>query len=145
MTEIFSADDLRGAVQKKVELFASVMMRNNGDGSFTLEALPDDAQLAPVYGIVPTDVDGDGITDLLLAGNFDGVKPDIARMSDSYGMVLRGAKGGSFTPVRRTASGFFVPGQTRALLRLRTKDGIRIVAARNNDRPLVFRLNTRTP
>ena len=145
VTEIFSADDLRGAVQKKVELFASVMMRNNGDGSFTLEALPDDAQLAPVYGIVPTDVDGDGITDLLLAGNFDGVKPDIGRMSDSYGMVLRGAKGGSFTPVRRTASGFFVPGQTRALLRLRTKDGIRIVAARNNDRPLVFRLNTRTP
>ena len=145
VTEIFSADDLRGAVQKKVELFASVMMRNNGDGSFTLEALPDDAQLAPVYGIVPTDVDGDGITDVLLAGNFDGVKPDIARMSDSYGMVLRGAKGGSFTPVRRTASGFFVPGQTRALLRLRTKDGIRIVAARNNDRPLVFRLNTRTP
>ncbi len=145
VTDIFGPEDLGGAVQKKAEIFASVMMRNNGDGSFTLVALPDEAQLAPIYGIVPTDVDGDGITDLLLAGNFDGVKPDIARLSDSYGMVLRGAKGGAFTAVRRTASGFFVPGQTRMLLRLRATDGERIVAVRNNDRPLVFRPNRRTP
>ncbi len=145
VTDIFTAENLDGAVQKKAEMFASVMMRNNGDGSFTLVPLPDEAQLAPVYGIAPADVDGDGITDLLLAGNFDGVKPDIARLSDSYGMVLRGAKDGAFIPVRRMASGFFVPGQTRMLLPLRTRDGLRIVAARNNDRPLVFRLNTRTP
>ena len=145
VTDIFGPQELADAVQKKAELFASVMMRNNGDGSFTLVPLPDEAQLAPIYGIVPADVDGDGITDLALAGNFDGVKPDIARLSDSYGMVLRGAAGGTFTPVRRTTSGFFVPGQTRMLLRLRARDGERIVAVRNNDRPLVFRLNRRTP
>ena len=145
VTDIFTADDLADAVQKKAETFATSLMRNNGDGSFTLVALPAEAQLAPVYGIVPTDVDGDGVTDLLLAGNFDGVKPDIARLSDSYGVLLRGVKDGAFTAVSRMSSGFFVPGQTRALLRLRGRDGDRIVAARNGDRPLLFRFNPRTP
>ena len=38
------------------------------------------------------------------------------------------------------ASGFRVPGQTRELLRLRAGAGADLVlAARNNDRPLVYR------
>jgi enediyne biosynthesis protein E4 len=107
--------------------------------------LPAAAQLAPVYGISTGDVDGDGVTDVLLAGNFDGVKPDIARLSASYGLLLKGARGGTFTAVPRLASGFFVPGQTRELLRLRARTGALIVAARNNERPLIFRSGGRAP
>ena len=145
VTDMFPAADVADAVQKKAETFATSLLRNNGDGSFTIVALPDEAQLAPVYGISVRDVDGDGVTDLLLAGNFDGVKPDIARLGDSYGMLLRGVKGGSFAAVRRLQSGFFVRGQAREILRLRSRDGDRLVVARNNDRPLVFRLNRRDP
>lgn len=145
VTDIFPAADLADAVQKKAEVFASSLMRNNGDGSFTLVPLPDAAQLAPVYGISVSDVDGDGMLDLLLAGNFDGVKPDIARLGDSYGVVLRGGKGGAFTALPRTASGFFVPGQTREILRVRSRNGDLTVIARNNDRPLVFRSTRRIP
>ncbi len=141
VNDIFKPEDLADAVKKKAETFASAFMRNNGDGSFTLVPLPDDAQLAPIYGIAVDDVDGDGINDLLLGGNFDGVKPDIARLSESYGVVLRGAKNGTFTAVSRNSSGFFVPGQTREILRVRSRDGDRIVVARNNDKPLVFRSN----
>ncbi len=145
VNDIFPASDLTDAVVKKAELFASVLMKNNGNGSFTLVPLPDDAQLAPVYGISAGDVDGDGVSDLLIAGNFDGVKPDIARLSASYGLVLRGTRGGGFAAVPRMASGFFVPGQTRELLRVRSRAGDLVVAARNNDRPLVFREPGRAP
>ena len=51
------------------------VLRNNGDGSFTVVPLPTEAQFAPVYGVLASDVDGDGHTDLLLGGNFDGVPP----------------------------------------------------------------------
>ena len=139
VTDIFKPEDLADAVQKKVETFTTSLMRNNGDGSFTLVPLPDEAQIAPVYGIAAQDVDGDGITDLLLAGNFDGFKPDIARTSESYGLVLRGAKGGTYSAMSHLASGFVVPGQSRAILRVRSRDGERFVVARNNDRPLVFK------
>ena len=144
VTDMFKPEDLAGAVQKKAEIFATVMMRNNGDGSFTLVPLPDEAQLAPVYAIVARDVDGDGVTDLTLAGNFDGFKPDIARTSESYGLVLRGSKGGTFTAMSHLSSGFVVPGQSRDILALRSKAGELMFVARNNDRPLVFRVNGRT-
>jgi len=137
--DLFSTQQLAGAVQKQAHTFATALVRNNGDGSFTLVPLPRAAQLAPVYGILAADLDGDGHRDLLLAGNFDGVKPEIGRMSASYGLFLRGDGRGGFTPVEAPQSGFLVPGQGRDIQRIRTRHGELYVVTRNNDRPLVFR------
>jgi hypothetical protein len=126
-------------VVKQARTFATALARNNGDGSFTLVPLPREAQLAPVYGILAGDVDGDGKTDLLLAGNFDGVQPEIGRMSASYGLLLSGDGSGRFTPVPAAQSGFVVSGQARDIQRVRTRQGVLYVVARNNDRPLIFR------
>jgi hypothetical protein len=126
-------------VHKQAYTFATTLVRNNGEGSFTLVPLPRAAQLAPVYGILAADGDGDGHLDLLLAGNFDGVKPEIGRMSASYGVFLRGDGRGGFTPVEAAQSGFLVPGQARDIQRIRTRHGELYVVTRNNDRPLMFR------
>ena len=139
VTDIFTPKELEGAEHKVVHTFASSLMHNNGNGSFTLVPLPDEAQLAPIYGMLAADVDGDGKTDLLVAGNFDGFKPEIGRMSSSAGVMLRGDGRGAFTPVRGPESGFRVPGQSRDIQRVRTADGELIIVARNNDTPLVFR------
>jgi hypothetical protein len=141
--DLFSPQQLAGAVQKQAYTFATTLARNNGDGSFTLVPLPRAAQLAPVYGILAADCDGDGHLDLLLAGNFDGVKPEIGRMSASYGLFLRGDGRGGFTPVEAAASGFSVPGRARDIQRLRTRQGDLYVVTRNDDRPLVFRATPR--
>ncbi len=139
VTDIFSPRDLQGAEHKVVRTFASALVHNDGHGAFTLVPLPEEAQLAPVYGMLAADVDGDGHTDLLLAGNFDGFKPEIGRMAGSAGLMLRGDGKGGFTPVHAVESGFRVPGQSRDIQRLRTAEGEMIVVARNNDTPLVFR------
>src|SRR5204863_62555 len=139
VSDIFAPAELAGATLKQAHSFATTLVRNNGDGSFTLVPLPLEARLAPVYDILAQDVDGDGKLDLLLAGNFDGVQPEIGRMSASYGLVLRGDGKGRFTPVRAAQSGFVVPGQARDIQRVRTRRGDRYVVTRNNDRPLIFR------
>ena len=139
VTDIFTPAELAGATFKQVHTFATALARNNGDGSFTLASLPPEAQLAPVYGILAQDLDGNGKPDLLLAGNFDGVQPSIGRMSASYGLVLRGDGKGQFTAVRATPSGFVVHGQARDIQRVRTRRGDLYVVTRNNDRALVFR------
>jgi hypothetical protein len=149
VTDIFSAKELEGATLKTAYTFATSLVRNNGDGSFTVVPLPDEAQLAPVYGILAADItragqparDGakPGARDVLLAGNFDGFKPEIGRMSASFGLVLRADGAGSFTPMRAPESGFFVPGQARDIQRVRTATGDLFIVSRNNDRPLVFR------
>ena len=137
--DIFTPAELQGAIFKQAQTFASALVRNNGDGSFTLVPLPREAQIAPIYAILSQDVDGDGKIDLLVAGNFDGVKPEIGRMSAGYGLLLKGDGKGGFTPVGVRQSGFSVPGQGRDIKRLRTRTGDMYVVARNNDRPLVFR------
>lgn len=144
ITDILSPAELSGAVTKNVYTFASSLVRNNGDGSFTLVPLPTEAQFAPVYGILASDVDGDGHEDLLLGGNFYGLQPEIGPMRSGMGLALRGDGQGGFTPMVPTRSGFVVPGQTRDIQRVRTAHGDVYVVARNNDRPLVFeRASTR--
>jgi hypothetical protein len=138
--DIFTPTELQGAIYKEAQTFASALVRNNGDGSFTLVPLPREAQIAPIYGVLARDLEGHGKTDLLVAGNFDGVQPEIGRMSAGYGLLLRGDGKGDFTAVRVQQSGFFVPGQARDIKRLRTRNGYVYVVARNNDRPLVFRV-----
>jgi len=139
VNEIFTADELAGAEERRAYTFASTLVRNDGGGRFTLVPLPDEAQLAPVYGILPGDVDGDGHADLLLAGNFFGFRPEIGRMASSFGLLLRGDGTGRFTPVRAPESGFFVPGQARDVERVRTAAGAAYLVTRNDDRPLLFR------
>jgi len=143
LTDVFSDHDLRDAVVRQAYTFATSLARNNGDGSFTLVPLPIEAQLSPVFGILASDFDRDGKLDLLLAGNFDGVKPETGRMSAGYGLFLRGSGAGVFTPVKNTESGFVVPGQARDIQSVRTPRGDLYIVTRNNDRPLVFRAAAR--
>ena len=143
VTDIFSPEELSGAVLKKAYTFATSLVLNKGGGSFSLQPLPDEAQLAPVYGILAEDLDQDRHTDLLLAGNADGFKPEIGRMAASYGLFLRGDGKGNFTPVRAARDGFVVPGQARDIQRVETARGNLYVVSRNNDRPLVFRTTHR--
>ncbi len=139
ITDIFPAADLASAITKTANTFATMLARNNGDGTFTLVPLPREAQLFPTYGMLLRDIDGDGKLDLLTAGNFDGFKPELARMAAGYGLMLRSDGKGGFTPVRATESGFVVPGQTRDIQRVRTRTGDLIMVVRNNDAPLFFR------
>jgi hypothetical protein len=139
VADVFGKQDLDDAVVKNAYTFATSLVRNNGDGSFTMTPLPLEAQIAPMYGIIAADLEHRGTTDLLMAGNFDGVKPDLGKMSAGYGVYLRGDGKGHFTPVRALDSGFFVPGQARDIQRVRTRRGVIYIVSRNNDRPLVFR------
>ena len=76
---------------------------------------------------------------------FDGPRlMEAARLAASWGLLLTGDGKGAFAPVRATASGFMIPGQARDIRRLRTKGGAMVVVARNDDRPLAFRVEPRT-
>jgi hypothetical protein len=138
LDEVFPPSSVADAVTQTAYTFASALLLNDGRGNFTVRPLPDAAQLAPVFAMLPGDVDGDGHLDLLLAGNFDGFKPEIGRAAASFGLLLLGDGSGALRPVDATAGGFFVPGQARDIARVRTRGGIRYLVARNDDRVLVF-------
>lgn len=139
LDEVFPPGELAGATKKTVHTFESAVALNDGHGNFTLHPLPAEAQIAPAYGLLPGDFDADGKLDLLVAGNFDGFKPEIGRASAGRGLLLRGDGAGAFTPVPGDTSGFVAPGEARDIVRLHTRSGALYVVARNSDRPLLFR------
>ncbi len=140
MDDVFPPSEVKDALRYHVSTFEHAVLRRSAAGAFTLTPLPREAQLAPVYAVYARDLNADGHVDLLLGGNFDGFKPEIGRMAATQGLVLLGDGAGGLTPVRAEVSGFRVPGQTRDIQRLRTRTGDRVVVARNNDVPLVFRM-----
>ncbi|NJN26040.1 MAG: VCBS repeat-containing protein [Cyclobacteriaceae bacterium] len=61
---IFTPDQLESALILNAYEFRTSLGINNGDGTFTLKALPLEAQLSPVYAISIDDYDKDGLRTL---------------------------------------------------------------------------------
>lgn len=118
ITDMFSPEELQGVLVRKASVLETVYVENQGSGQFVMHPLPREAQMAPVYGILADDMDGDGHHDLLLAGNFAAATPKIGRLYASYGLFLKGDGQGSFEYQHPRTSGFFVPEQTRHLRRI---------------------------
>ncbi|HJP58517.1 MAG TPA: VCBS repeat-containing protein, partial [Gemmatimonadaceae bacterium] len=138
--DIFPASDLRQAQVREADTFESVIALNNGNGTFTLAPLPREAQYAPIYATVAGDFDGDGKTDLVVAGNLFDVTPMLGRYDASKGLLLRGDGEGHFMAVDEQQSGLAIDGQVRDMKLLHDAAGRPLIGlARNNDELRIIR------
>lgn len=128
INEILSADDLKKALKYKATQLSSVYLENLGNSKFKSTELPAEAQVAPLFGMLAWDADGDGNLDLLLNGNDHGVELSVGKCDALNGLVLRGDGKGHFTPLTPGESGFYIPGDGKALVSMTGK----------NERPLVI-------
>jgi hypothetical protein len=80
-----------------------------------MHALPIEAQMAPMYGIQISDVNHDRYPDLLLIGNDFGMETGQGRADAFNGLVLTNKGDGKFKAIPFGESGFFVPGDARAI------------------------------
>jgi hypothetical protein len=145
INELLDEDQLKQALVKQSFMGETGILLNTGKGNLTFQRLPTDAQLSPVCSVVFTDYDHDGRTDLVLAGNFLDVLPEIGRYDASYGIVLRNrgkATDGriAYESINPAVSGFFVRGQVRRMSKLAQGP---LILAKNNDRAQVFNLTSK--
>jgi hypothetical protein len=142
ITDIFSAEELESAMVLKSTELSTGYLENMGDGTFKFNPFPVAAQLSPTYSIFIDDVDGDGIKDVILGGNFFGTRVKFGRYDASLGTVLRGNGKGSFEAVLSNRSGLLVKGEVRDIVEVKSgKSGRLLFWARNNDGVLVYRVN----
>ncbi len=137
--DIFTPEELQGAKVLEAKNLRSCFIENKGNGNFEIKPLPTLAQLSPVFCFLVLDYDRDGNKDLLLAGNFTAVKPEIGNYDASYGLLLKGDGKNNFTPIPVSQSGFFAEGEVRdmVLLKLANQKEV-IVIAKNNDKVQVL-------
>jgi hypothetical protein len=132
MYDIFTDEALEQSVLQQVDQLSSAIAINNGDGTFELRDLPQQAQFSPIYGILVEDFDKDGKQDVLLGGNFHRAKPEVGRYDASYGLLLKGKGDGSFDALPASASGIRVDGEVRDIISLKSGGKDLIIFARNN-------------
>lgn len=122
---------------------AHVILRNTGT-HFTVERLPNETQLAPVYAIATTDINADGLPDLLLAGNMRSADADVVAYDAGVGCVLLNNGTDGFQPVMASKSGFILPEEVRSLVPIslaNSKNGI--IAGCNDSQAKLITVNAK--
>jgi enediyne biosynthesis protein E4 len=138
--EAFGQAELQKALHYQVDTFAAMYFHNDGNGKFSASPLPNLAQIAPIKSIIPTDVDGDGHLDLIVAGNIYETEPNTPRADAGNGLWLRGDGRGGFSAVRPSESGFLAPLNVDGLALVKTDAGRLVLVANTGDSVQAFRV-----
>jgi hypothetical protein len=133
ISQLFSPAQLKQSLHYQADTFASVYLHNDGKGTFSISALPNLAQIAPIKSIAVHDVDGDGNLDLIVAGNLYDAEPNTPRADAGNGLWLRGDGRGHFTPVPPSESGFLAPLNVTGLALIKTTTGVGVLVANAGD------------
>jgi enediyne biosynthesis protein E4 len=131
-------NNLSKAQQLTVNYSSTSIAYNNGKGVFELKALPMEVQLSSVNAIEVTDVNGDGYPDLLMAGNFFDLLPQLCRLDASYGHVLMNNKKGGFAVLPMDVTGINIPGQTRNIVSFKYNNQSNYLFLVNNAAPVWY-------
>lgn len=137
--DLFSDSQLEGSTILKTNNTQTSFLINEGNGKFSIKALPQEIQVSPVTAIQTLDYNHDGILDIALAGNFYDVLPEIGRYDANYGLILQGKGKGAFEVIKPKKSGFFTKGQVRKMKLAKNNNGGSIlILAKNSDKAQVF-------
>jgi hypothetical protein len=136
MQDLFPAADLKSAEFKSLNELRSGVLLNGGGSAWKFLPFPMEAQFAPIHAILVQDPNGDGIPDLLLAGNDDSFEVINGTVDALEGLSLYGTGNGQFNIKR---DGFRMPGQGRSMIKLkRPGRASLIVVGQNNGAVAAF-------
>jgi len=143
MQQAFGDAKLRQTLHYQADTFASMYLHNDGGLHFSATPLPMAAQIAPIRGIVVTDVDRDGKLDAIVAGNMNDVEPNTAPADAGNGLWLRGDGAGRFAPVPPRVSGLIASGHVTGLALVKTATGVSLLVANAGDTLRAFAIKKR--
>ncbi|MDE3251254.1 MAG: VCBS repeat-containing protein [Bacteroidota bacterium] len=141
--KVLSPEQLKSALQLSANEFATVFVRNDGNGHFSIHPLPNNVQFSALNGMSVNDYNGDGNLDLAINCNDFGTEVSVGRYDALNGLLLAGDGKGNFQALSMLESGIFLPGNGKALVQLRDNNGRLLLAGSQNRGDLkVFKLNS---
>nr|MDQ3017081.1 VCBS repeat-containing protein [Bacteroidota bacterium] len=95
LNQILNADQLKSSQHGKLSTMNSVLLINEGSGTYKVKDLPAVCQNGPVKAFYADDFNGDGMQDFMYAGNHFPTEVETARYDALYpGICLGDGKGG---------------------------------------------------
>jgi hypothetical protein len=139
--KLFTPDELNGALIMRCNYLLTSYIENVGNNKFSIKALDQLAQVAPVNGMTVGDFNGDSYLDIAMTGNDYGNEVFAGRYDAFTGLVLLGDGTGKFNLVPSSRSGFYIPGDGKALASIHTKKHRFIIGTQNQDSLKIFSNN----
>ena len=130
--KMFTPKEMEGVLKLQANYFSNSYLQNDGKGKFTMISLPASTQYSCMNGMLAEDFDGDGKLDVLMVGNDYGTDVSVGRYDACNGLMLKGNGNGNFETLTTLQSGWFVPGNAKALVKLRGSNGQCLIAASQN-------------
>ncbi|WP_026953240.1 VCBS repeat-containing protein [Algoriphagus mannitolivorans] len=140
LEKLFPASIWANSLILRVDLLETTLWMNQGNGRFTQASLPVEIQSSPVYSIEFLK-DSQGQSYLVFGGNQSRIKPEMGSQMGSYGWVLKAEENEKWKVLLPEESGFFVPGEIRSMLQIKSGEKSKLITIRNNETPLVFEIH----
>ena len=137
---LFEPGSVQSATVKTFNYSSSIIAWNDGDGKFTIQELPLEAQLSSVNAILCKDINDDGKLDIILGGNITECLPQFGRLDANYGIVLKNNGNRQFTVIDPSRSGISVTGMVRDIAWINGQKEHYILFLRNNEYPVMYKL-----
>jgi hypothetical protein len=138
--ELFSPEVMKKCLMKPFNYASSCIAWNEGKGKFTIQKLPVMTQLSCVNAIHCTDINGDGLTDIVLGGNKFEFLPQFSRLDASFGNVLTNKGHKQFECLLPNVSGLELRGEIRDIVEVPFKNSRCLLFLQNNDNPVLYQL-----
>ena len=123
-------------------MFESCVFRNNGDGTFGTEKLPVEAQFSPVRDIMVSDINHDGIKDLVSRREQLSGKTFIWKLRRQLWLVPGWRFIWWFKTMMPVESGLIIKGDARRVLPLKVSQKNYIVVAVNDGELQLFEVQS---
>lgn len=115
LAELYTENKLASALRLEANTLESGVLINDGGAVFSWRPLPRIVQIAPAFGVVLEDIDGDGDLDAVLAQNSFSPQRETGRMDGGLGQVLLNDGAGHFSALTPKTSGVEIPGDAKSL------------------------------
>lgn len=132
LDDVYGELTLSSALHYSATEFASLYIENLGNGKFSVTHLPIEAQVSAVQDMIVKDFNGDGNTDVLLAGGLYDSEVETARNDAGVGLLLLGDGTGTFKTVSPAKSGIYMYSNVKGLNDLKWKDKELLISVSNS-------------
>lgn len=135
--ELFGREALDGSTLLEVHTLKSGYLKNE-DGSFVFTPFKNELQVSPIKAFLVNDFDGNGTDEVLVGGNYFGVKPYHGRFGSFPGALIKNEK----TTILGGELGLdFTKKSVRHLKTIKINDQNYLLAIFNNDGAQVYKIN----
>ncbi len=136
--DIYGESGLEKGLHYQVPSFASIYLKNEGQGKFTAQELPVMAQLSPINDMIVRDFNDDGQLDLLIAGNLYASEVETPRSDAGMGLLMLGNGDGTFDPQSYEKSGINFHYDLKNMALINIAKGLGVIGANNQDGLQIF-------